>query len=102
MFLGELLGAMFLAQQSHRNYSITERAISVRYGHVSINGQTILDETNGKLVKVLDHLDSDAYYTELAKLLATKKQSALVGSFDEQKRTWSKGNYKDRDSGRVR
>ena len=45
-------------------------------------------------MKVLDRLDSDAYYTELAKLLATKKQSALVGSFDEQKRVWNKASYK--------
>jgi hypothetical protein len=94
MFLGELLGSMFLVQQSHLNYSITEKVINVGSGHVSMDGQTILDETNGKLVKVLDRLDSDAYYTELAKLLATKKQSALVGSFDEQKRVWSKASYK--------
>jgi hypothetical protein len=94
MFLGELLGSMFLVQQSHLNCSITEKAINVGSGHVSMHGQTILDETNGKLVKVLDRLDSDAYYTELAKLLATKQQSALVGSFDEQKRVWSKASYK--------
>ncbi|PUZ66017.1 hypothetical protein GQ55_3G272600 [Panicum hallii var. hallii] len=94
MFLGELLGSMFLVQQSHLNCSITEKAINVGSGHVSMHGQTILDETNGKLVKVLDRLDSDAYYTELAKLLATKQQSARVGSFDEQKRVWSKASYK--------
>lgn len=97
MFLGEVLGSMFLVQQSHLNYSITEKAISVGSGHVSMDGQTILDETNGKLVKVLDRLHSDTYYTELAKLVATKNQSALVGSFDEQKRMWSKANYKGRD-----
>ncbi|VAH07353.1 unnamed protein product [Triticum turgidum subsp. durum] len=90
MFLGELLGAVFLVQQSHLNHSITQRAITVRSGHVSIDGQTILRRTNGKVVKVLDHLDADAYYTEFAKLLNAKKQSAVVGSFDEQKRMWNK------------
>ncbi|KAF6984686.1 hypothetical protein CFC21_002654 [Triticum aestivum] len=90
MFLGELLGAVFLVQQSHLNHSITQRAITVRSGHVNIDGQTILRGTNGKVVKVLDHLDADAYYTEFAKLLNAKKQSAVVGSFDEQKRMWNK------------
>ncbi|PNT71272.1 uncharacterized protein LOC100842948 isoform X5 [Brachypodium distachyon] len=90
MFLGELLGAVFLVQQSHLNHSITERAISVSSGHVSIDGQTVLQQTNGKLVKVLDHLDPNAYYTEFAKLLNTMKQSAVVGSFDEQKKKWNK------------
>lgn len=90
MFLGELLGAVFLVQQSHLNHSITQRAITVRSGHVNIDGQTILRRTNGKLVKVLDHLDANAYYTEFAKLLNAKKQSAVVGSFDEQKRMWNK------------
>ncbi|VAH19124.1 unnamed protein product [Triticum turgidum subsp. durum] len=90
MFLGELLGAVFLVQQSHLNHSITQRAITVRSGHVSIDGQTILRRTNGKVVKVLDHLNADVYYTEFAKLLNAKKQSAVVGSFDEQKRMWKK------------
>lgn len=90
MFLGELLGAVFLVQQSHLNHSITQRAITVRSGHVNIDGQTILRRTNGKVVKVLDHLDARAYYTEFAKLLNAKKQSAVVGSFDEQKRMWNK------------
>jgi hypothetical protein len=97
MFLGEVLGSMFLVQQSHLNYSITEKAISVGSGHVIMDGQTLLHETNAKLVKVLDCLHSDVYYTELSQLLATKMQSALVGSFDEQKRMWSKANYKGCD-----
>lgn len=96
MFLGELLGAVFFVQQSHLNHSITERAIGVSSGHVSMDGQT-LHKTNGKLVKVLDRLDASAYYTEFAKLLNTMKQSAIVGSFDEQKRMWIKG----RDSGSL-
>nr|CAB3461498.1 unnamed protein product [Digitaria exilis] len=103
MFLGEILGSMFLVRQSHLEYSITEKAISVVTGHVSMDGQTILDEINGKPVKVLYRLDSDAYYTELAKLLAAKKQSAIVGSFDEQKRLWNKANYQGRaDPGVVK
>ena len=90
MFLGELLGAVFLVQQSHINHSIAERAISVSSGHVDTDGQTVLHQSNGKLVKVLDHLDANTYYTEVAKLLNTKKQSAVVASFDAQKRMWSK------------
>ncbi|KAL6909954.1 hypothetical protein ACP4OV_001212 [Aristida adscensionis] len=102
MFLGELLGSMFLVQQSHLNVSLTERIISVGSGYVSTDGQTILDETNGMLVKVLERLDANSYYREFAKLLTAKKQSALVGSFDEQKRMWSKVQYKVRDSGFVK
>ena len=90
MFLGELIGAVFLVQQSHINHSITERAISVSSGHVDTDGQTVLHQTNGKLVKVLDHLDANAYYTEVAKLLNAKKQSAVIASFDAQKRMWNK------------
>jgi len=89
MFLGELLGAVFLVQQSHIDHSITERAISVSSGHADTDGQTVLHPTNGKLVKILDHLDASAYYTQFAELLSAKKQSAVVGSFDEQKRMWN-------------
>jgi hypothetical protein len=90
MFLGELLGAVFLVQQSHIDHSVTERAISVSSGHVDTDGQTVLHQTNGKLVKVLDHLDANAYYAEFAKLLNTMKQSAVVASFEEQKRMWNR------------
>jgi hypothetical protein len=90
MFLGEILGAVFLVQQSHINHTITERAISVSSGHMDTDGQTVLHQTNGKLVKVLDHLDVNAYYTEFAELLNTKKQSAVIGSFEEQKRMWNR------------
>jgi hypothetical protein len=90
MFLGEILGAVFLVQQSHIDHSITERAISVSSGHMDTDGQTVLHQTNGKLVKVLDHLDVNAYYTEFAELLNTKKQSAVIGSFEEQKRMWNR------------
>jgi hypothetical protein len=90
MFLGEILGAVFLVQQSHIDHAITERAISVSSGHMDTDGQTVLHQTNGKLVKVLDHLDANAYYTEFAELLNTKKQSAVIGSFEEQKRIWNR------------
>uniref|UniRef100_A0ACD5U396 Uncharacterized protein n=1 Tax=Avena sativa TaxID=4498 RepID=A0ACD5U396_AVESA len=89
MFLGELLGSVFLVQQSHIDHSIIERAISVSSGDAGTDGQTVLHPTNGKLVKVLDHLDVSAYYTQFAELLSAKKQSAVVGSFDEQKRMWN-------------
>ena len=49
----------------------------------------MIDEKQGKLVRVLESVNSTAYNDHFAKQLGVKKQSAVVGSFDEQRRVWS-------------
>ncbi|XP_020273633.1 uncharacterized protein LOC109848519 isoform X3 [Asparagus officinalis] len=89
VFLGEILGAVFMSDQSHLSPVIKAKKIAVSIGNVSIDGQTTVDERNGKPVIVLDSLDTEAYYSIFAKFLGNKTQSAVVGSFDEQKKKWS-------------
>lgn len=57
-------------------------------GVESKDGQILVDRKQGKLVRVLDNLDPMAYYNIYAYRLGNKKQSAVIGSFDEQRRIW--------------
>ncbi|KAF3457232.1 hypothetical protein FNV43_RR01889 [Rhamnella rubrinervis] len=89
-FLGEILGAVLLAgDQSHLNTTLQVKAIKVyAEGVESEDGQTVIDEKQGKLVKILDSVNAEAYYHILADQLGVEKQSAVLASFDEQKRMW--------------
>ena len=89
--MGEILGAVLLAgDQSHLNTNLQVKAIKVHADGVeSEDGQTVIDEKQGKLVKILDSLNPEAYYHILANQLGVEKQSAVLASFDEQKRRWS-------------
>lgn len=63
--------------------------IRVIADNTSRGGQIAIDKESGKLVNILDHFDTKSYYTRFANLLGNKKQSAVIGSFDEQKKLWS-------------
>ncbi|XP_074592724.1 nucleoside hydrolase 3-like isoform X3 [Curcuma longa] len=89
MFLGELLGAVFLVDHSKLNPVIETKPITVLTGSMSEDGQIRVDERHGKPVDIVDDLDSEAYYNVFASLLGDKKQSAVVGSYEEQKKLWS-------------
>jgi len=65
------------------------KRITLSAGNETTDGQITIDQRNGKLVNVLDNVDHKAYYSRFANLLGDKRQSAMVGSFDEQKRKWS-------------
>ena len=78
-----------MSEQFHLNPVMQAKKISVLAGNLTTDGQITVDQKKGKLVNVLDSLDSEAYYSQFAKLLGNKTQSAVVGSFDEQKRKWS-------------
>lgn len=54
----------------------------------STNGQ-ILVKKRAKPVNVLYSLNTGAYYNHLTNSLTNDKQSAVVGSFEEQKAIWS-------------
>lgn len=90
--MGEILGAVFLAgDQSLLNTTLRIEPIKVyAEGVESEDGQTVIDEKQGKLVSVLDSVDAEAYYRILANQLGAEKQSAVLASFEEQKRMWRK------------
>ncbi|KAI3918109.1 hypothetical protein MKX01_041429 [Papaver californicum] len=77
-FLGEILGAVILASDQHLNPAYQVKPVKVlATGNLSKDGQIVIDKKHGK------------YYGEFANLLGEKKQSAVVGSFREQKKIWS-------------
>ncbi|CAI9118675.1 OLC1v1020272C3 [Oldenlandia corymbosa var. corymbosa] len=92
IFLGEILGAVVLGgdhsvlEPSFRmqNIMISARGIEAEDGEIK------LDTNQGKLVRVLEDVNPIAYYNLFATQLGVENQSAVVGSFDEQKRMWSK------------
>ncbi|KAG6527432.1 hypothetical protein ZIOFF_009534 [Zingiber officinale] len=89
MFLGELIGAVFLVDHSKLNPVIETKPIKILTGSMSEDGQIRVDERHGKPVDIVDDLDSEAYYNVFASLLGDKKQSAVIGSYEEQKKLWN-------------
>ncbi|XP_060217770.1 nucleoside hydrolase 3-like isoform X2 [Lycium barbarum] len=92
IFLGEILGAVVLAGGNSvvKSTFRVEKIKVTALGYESEDGQIIIDEKKGKSVKVLENLDPLAYYNAFANRLGDVKQSAVVGSFDEQRRIWSR------------
>lgn len=94
MFLGEILGAVILAAENHPhqlNQTFEFKSLKVlAEGDKSKVGQIISDEEKGKKVKVLKSVNNpDAYYKLFGNQLGYKRQSAVIASYDEQKRIWS-------------
>lgn len=92
IFLGEILGAVALAgDNSLLKPTVQVKSIKViAEGNEYKDGQTVIDKNQGIFVKVIENLDPEAYYDLFANELNSKNQSAVIGSFDEQKRLWSK------------
>lgn len=89
-FLGEILGAVVLAGGSLLNPILQIKPIKVLADGVeSKDGQTVVDEKQGKLVKILETVDPVAYYDTFANQMGVTKQSAVIGSFEEQRRIWT-------------
>ncbi|XP_015085586.1 uncharacterized protein LOC107028866 [Solanum pennellii] len=88
VFVGEILGAVILAS----DYNVLKSTFDVKKikvsatGYESVDGQIIIDEKQGKSVKVLENLDHSGYYKVFANRLSEEKQSAVVGSFNKQTR----------------
>ncbi|WOL12587.1 hypothetical protein Cni_G21354 [Canna indica] len=89
IFLGELLGAVIMVDSNKLNPTMEMKPITVQTGDLSQVGEITVDQ-HGKLINILDDFDSEAYYNHFAILLADKKQNAVIASFDEQKKMWSK------------
>ncbi|KAK7264568.1 hypothetical protein RJT34_32177 [Clitoria ternatea] len=90
-FLGEILGAVVLADSS----SSLDAKFEVKHikvladGDESSDGKFVVDEKHGKTVRILNSVDGKAYYNLYANKLGGEEQSAKVGSFEEQRRKWS-------------
>ncbi|OIW00042.1 hypothetical protein TanjilG_26379 [Lupinus angustifolius] len=90
-FLGEILGAVVMADSpSSLDPKFEVKSIKViASGVESSDGEIVVDEKHGKLIRILSHIDAKAYYDLYANKLGDQKQSAKVGSFKEQKREWN-------------
>lgn len=92
-FIGEILGAVILGgdhsvletQFQMKKLKITATGVEAKDGEIGI------DIKQGKLVKVLENVNPIAYSNLIVTQLSVKNQSAIVGSFDEQRRTWISG-----------
>lgn len=90
MFVGEILGAVVAGDLSALKSTFEVKKLKVSAtGAESEDGEIIMDKEYGKAVKVLENLDPSAYYNLFAKRLGDEKQSAVIGSFNEQRRIWS-------------
>ncbi|XP_062176497.1 nucleoside hydrolase 3-like isoform X2 [Alnus glutinosa] len=90
-FSGEILGAVVLAGD-HSPLKPTLQVKPIRVfaeGVESNDGQTVIDEKHGKLIKILENVNPAAYYDLFASQLRDEKQSAVVGSFNDQRRMWN-------------
>ncbi|XP_004508326.1 nucleoside hydrolase 3-like [Cicer arietinum] len=89
-FLGEILGAVVLTDRSSNLKPKFEmKPIKVLASGVeSTDGEMVVDERDGKLVRILSNVEAQAYYNLYANKLGDHYQSAKVGSFKEQRRRW--------------
>ncbi|XP_057771880.1 nucleoside hydrolase 3-like [Salvia miltiorrhiza] len=84
MFLGEILGAVVVAG----NDSYLKTTYGMRKVKVLENG-ALSEDGEMSSVRVVDDVDSSACYDSFAARLGGKEQSAVIGSFGEQRRLWS-------------
>lgn len=88
LFLGEILGAVILASNiSHLNRIFEFKPLNIlAEGDESKIGEIIIDEKQGKPVKILRSINEEAYYEHFAEVLGNEKQSAVSGSYSEPQR----------------
>ncbi|KAK1430775.1 hypothetical protein QVD17_13771 [Tagetes erecta] len=92
MFSGEILGAIILADdhQKHLNSTFGVEHLKVNAeGMLSKDGEVTFDTYKNKGFKVLQGFDYVSCYNIFSNRLLRQEQSAVIGSFDEQKRLWS-------------
>ncbi|WVZ98487.1 hypothetical protein U9M48_043926 [Paspalum notatum var. saurae] len=90
IFLGEILGAVYMVQGSDLEPSLKVKPIRIVANTTkNTDGQILVVRKSTKLLNILYNLNTGVYYNHLANSLVNNKQSAVVGSFEEQKATWS-------------
>ncbi|KAI3692297.1 hypothetical protein L6452_32111 [Arctium lappa] len=91
-FIGEILGAIiFAGDQQILNSTFELKHLKVHAdGNLSKDGEVIADiEKKKGFIKVLEDFNHVSCYDIFADHLASRNQSAVIGSFDEQKIRWS-------------
>ncbi|KAK4737829.1 hypothetical protein R3W88_001526 [Solanum pinnatisectum] len=74
IFVGEILGAVILAGDSVLKSTFDVKKIKVTAtGYESVDGQIIIDEKQGKSVKVLENVDHLSYYNIFANRLSDER-----------------------------
>lgn len=89
--MGEIIGAIFMGGD-HHNLKPTIEEMSIKViaeGDESMDGQILIDNKQGKSVKILKNVDPMAYYLLFADQMGDQNQSAELGSYDEQRKMWS-------------
>ncbi|XP_050372913.1 nucleoside hydrolase 3 isoform X2 [Argentina anserina] len=91
-FLGEILGAVILdgGTQLSQSFKLKHIKVFADETEESRDGEIMIHQNEGKLVKVLDKVNPSAFYELFAERLCDSKQSAVLASFEEQKRLWQK------------
>ena len=88
--MGEILGAFFLVEGSNLSHKVRMKSIEVlSNNNISEDGWVIIGNGHEKLVKIITDIEKEAFYTNFANSLNSKRQSAVIASFDEQKKLWS-------------
>uniref|UniRef100_J3M724 Inosine/uridine-preferring nucleoside hydrolase domain-containing protein n=2 Tax=Oryza brachyantha TaxID=4533 RepID=J3M724_ORYBR len=91
IFLGEILGAVYMVEGSGLKPSVELKPVSVVANtNKSTDGQIVVSKSSTKPVRVLSDFDGEIYSKKLTNSLANKRQSAVIGSFEEQKVIWSR------------
>ncbi|XP_076959229.1 nucleoside hydrolase 3-like [Bidens hawaiensis] len=91
MFVSEILGAIILGgDKKALNLTFESKHLTVyAEGQLNRDGEVIVDTQRKKEVKVLQGFNHVSCYNIFSNRLLQRKQSAVIGSFDEQKRLWS-------------
>ncbi|KAF8084183.1 hypothetical protein N665_0730s0026 [Sinapis alba] len=91
MFLGEVLGALFLGgDHAVLKPKLRDEQVKViAEGSDSKDGQILIDKQHGRQVQILESIDPRGCYESFASKLNDKKQSAVIGSFEEQRKKWT-------------
>lgn len=99
IFLGEILGAVVIGGADHSDLELRFGKESVQIhanGNETEDGKiSVNEEQKGRSVRVLKNVSSQAFHDRFADQLGKEKQSAVIGSFEEQKRIWSTPNKSD-------
>ncbi|KAI4345514.1 hypothetical protein L6164_012629 [Bauhinia variegata] len=90
-FLGETLGAVVLADgfSSLKPQFKVKPIKALAEGIESLDGTLVVDEKDGKLVRILYHVEAKTYKDLFGYRLGDQKQSARIASSDEQRKQWS-------------
>nr|VDD19826.1 unnamed protein product [Brassica oleracea] len=90
MFLGEIVGALFLGgDHAVLKPKLRDEQVKViAEGSESKDGQILIDKLHGRRVQILESIDSRGCYESFASKLNDKRQSAVIGSFEEQRKKW--------------